>query len=135
MKVGVRPIRQKSEIHVISTFDLNYLLNESQHVNGHKPIEMRFSSLSTSVLDVKLNKTPSLELETIEKNYGTNDAHIGIEIFKKLTEKMSFDKDTDDQKKTLDKFIKQNCFKYLDIKFEKESLEFTDKCYTIGSRA
>lgn len=123
LKVGVEPIRRKYNIHIISTLDLNFLLNEYRRVNGQNPTQMRLPALCRTLLDVKLNETPDLALKTIEKNYETNDAHITFEIFKKLTEKMKFNEFNDDQQKNLDKFIRQNCFKYLDIEFEESAFE------------
>lgn len=78
---------------------------------------MPLQKLCKWFLKVKLNKNPSIKLESVKSHLAKNDAHMSIELFKEFVKRLEPKTDDADQEISLEEFIKKHCQDYLDVIF------------------
>lgn len=138
-KVGVGPID-----------DARYLFND-YNVNLNGIVDLRYlafhanekseglASLSKSLLNVQLDKNWRVrcsdweadKLSDKQINYAATDAHVGIEIFKKLTEKILREKHGLGWrlKKVPEKWteVERECTDYVNVRYKYKKSEYKNK--------
>lgn len=126
IKVGVAPIGDANYLAhdygvcVANTIDLRFLAVQA----GCKPCSL--AKLSEEHLNVHLNKDWRIRcsdweaktLGDVQVKYAAKDAHVAIELFKVLADRLEKRPFWTDQTKFVQNIVDKYCFNYLDIHFK-----------------
>lgn len=115
LKVGIKPAADiNGKCRVVGTLDLHWLL----FAYKKKPIFLsKLPKLCKLNLKVKLNKNPSIQLQSVKNRLAKNAAHMSIELFKQFVKRLEPKTDDADHEISLEEFIKKHCQDYLDVIF------------------